>query len=231
METKHKSWRSIEELFSMLNNSGCCYLILRNYEEMNGQNFYCNGHGDIDFLTNDRKRLIDSICGFPRFNADDRIHYQVFVEGIKVEIDVRTVGDDYYDRRWQEDMLNKRQLMNNHYYIMDLENYYYSLVYHAILQKKVLGEDYRIRLHQMAWNLGFYAKTQQEHIAMLDQFMKEKGYYYNYPTDYCVPLNAELVDSRRVKKYSRVIIRNAKWELMRQGSNVKRRILGVFGRK
>lgn len=219
------SWKCIEDLFYNLHNTECQYIILRNYEEIDADNFYTSGHADIDFLVEDYKKFSKAVKAYPRFIEDDGIHYKVNINDVEVIFDVRTVGDGYYDKRWGKDLLKNRRLLEGRFFIPDKTNYYYSLAYHAILQKKELSNDYLSRLNQMASDLGVKASTEREHLNLLQEFMKNNGYCYTIPYDVWVPLRKEILDSTMVKKQINVYVRDFKIKLLQVGSDVKHRLL------
>lgn len=218
-------WNHIEEMFDALHKANFKYVILRNYEEIDADNFYTSGHADIDFLTSNGHQFAKVIGASPRFVKDDGIHYKVMIAGTEVVIDARSVGDGYYDAHWEREILSRREWRENRFYIADDLNYYYSLVYHAILQKKALANDYLVRLNAMAAALNIRAVTEREHLKALERFMKEKGYFYTVPYDIHVPFRKELVDQTMVKKQMNVSLRDGIIKLMQTGSRVKRTIL------
>lgn len=218
-------WNTVEHMFNALHNAKEEYIILRNYEEIEEDNFYTSGHADIDFLASNSRRFAKQIDAYPRFTSDDGIHYKVLIGGTEVIIDVRSVGDGYYDAKWERTLLRKRILLNERFYIADKENYYHTLIYHAILQKKELTDDYLLRLNQMAENVCVNAKTEQEHLAELERYMKEKGYFYTIPYDIWVPFRRELVDSKMIKKQMNVYVRDIHTKLLQLGSKAKHFIL------
>lgn len=225
MRAEYHEWESISQMFAALHAAECQYIVLRNYEELDDDHFYRSGHADIDFLVADSKSFAEVIKAYPRFEIDDGIHYKVNITGSEVVLDVRTIGDDYYDHRWEAEMLAKRYLRDQKFYVMDDLDYYYSLAYHAILQKKTLADDYCLRLNTMAADLGVHAFDETGHLAALETFMRKHGYYYTYPLDIWVPLRAECVDQCLVKKRMQVKIRDAKIKLLQTGSRVKHKIL------
>ena len=219
---KHYSWKSIEDMFDALHKVNCEYIILRNYEEIDADNFYTSGHADIDFLTSDVKKFVDTVKAYPRTEGfDDDIHYKVAIKDTEVVIDLRSVGDGYYDTEWEKSILSNRIMLENRFYIADEENYYYSLVYHAILQKKVLADDYLIRLTKMASDLGLDANSEDTHLKQLNSFMRLNGYYYTYPFDLWVPLNVDNLDKKMLKKNANVKIRDFKLGVLKMGSKIK----------
>ena len=166
-----KSWNSLEEVFESLHNSNCEYIILRNYEELDDDNFYMSGHADIDFLTLNHQKFADAIGAYPRFLEDDGVHYKINIRGTEVIIDVRTVGDGYYDTNWQKLLLKTKILHDERFFIAKSDAYYYSLVYHAILQKKETSAEYLNRLNQMAKEQDIPACTEKEHLKKLEEYM------------------------------------------------------------
>lgn len=219
------NWEKIEYMFEELHKENFEYVILRNYEEIDEDNFYLSGHADIDFLTSNGKKFAKIIKAVPRYIEDDGIHYKVMIAGTEVAIDARSVGDGYYDSKWEKKMLLNREMKDERFFITDSINYYYSLVYHAILQKKALTDDYLNRLNIMAHNLGISATNEQQHLRVLKQFMKKYNYFYTDPYDIHVPLRKELIDDAMLKKQKNVIIRDIKIKTLQMGSKIKRTIL------
>lgn len=219
------NWGTIECMFEELHKENFEYVVLRNYEEIDEDNFYLSGHADIDFLTSNGKKFAKIIKAVPRFIEDDGIHYKVMIAGTEVVIDARSVGDGYYDSRWEKNILLNREMKDDRFFVTDSINYYYSLVYHAILQKKALTDDYLNRLNIMAHNLGISATNEQQHLRVLKQFMKKHNYFYTYPYDIHVPLRKELIDEAMLKKQKNVIIRDIKIKALQTGSKIKRTIL------
>ncbi len=178
-------WNCIEDVFYVLNN-GCEYAILRNYEEINS-NVYCNGHEDIDLLCRDKKEVEYLLGCKAKFKQKYRVHYFINVNNQKVMVDLRHVGDGYYDKSWQMDMLERRVYNEEGYYTLCLNDYYYSLIYHAILQKPMFSYDYENRLQIMASKLGKSILVgESEFLRELNLFMNENKYKYTVCDDYSV---------------------------------------------
>lgn len=226
MNINYFNWDSLSGMFHSLHRNKCEYIVLRNYEELYDQNFYLSGHADIDFLVADYRSFVEIIHAIPRFEVDDKIHYMINIAGTKVIIDVRSVGDDYYDKFWQKAMLKNRYLYDSRFYVTDEKNYYYSLAYHAILQKKALSSDYLERLNAMANHLGIPAITEEEHLMQLNRFMRANNYHYTYPLDIWVPLRITHIDQNLVRKNAPVYMRDLRIKMLQLGSNIKHKIIG-----
>ncbi len=219
-----KQWSRISDVFNALNDSDILYVVLRNYEELSDENYYMSEHADIDFLTDNRARFAKIIGAYPRFVSDDHIHYFIKINDVDVVVDVRETGDGYYDIKWQTGILNHRT-KTNEYYVPDPENYYYSLVYHAILQKEELSEEYLSRLNRLAETINIAAFTEENHLENLHQFMVENGYCYTIPYDIWVPLQKEKIDTKMIKKQLNVRIRDIRQTALDIGSRIKHSVI------
>jgi hypothetical protein len=95
-------------------------------------------------------------------------------------------------------MLKDKKLHPLGFYIMDPRNYYYSLAYHAIYQKKNgLSGEYKARLGRMS-PYGDEV-CQEELAARLNEFMNDKRYAYTMTMDKSV---VKAFDNSELKKRS-----------------------------
>lgn len=195
---------SIVDVFDILHKNNVLYLVLRNYENLLEPKFYVEGHGDLDLLCADSHeivRLLDAQtdrkdqCSF----KGDGTHYYIYVGNERVSLDLRYVGDDYYCLEWERDLLHSR-VMHNGFYVMDRENYFYTLIYHSVLQKARLSAEYLSRLSIMAQSIGLEISELSENgfLKVLESYMQKKGYVYTYPVDYLVPARFQLVNSQMI---------------------------------
>lgn len=194
-------YQNIQSFVDALNNSGVLYLVLRNYENLLSPEMYVEGHGDIDLLCADSRLLATKVGARIYKNkvkevCDDGVHYYVLVAGKQVSLDLRSVGDGYYCQKWQQEMLNRRVLKDG-FYVMSEQDYLYSLIHHAILQKRSFSNEYRSRLTEMCNRLHVIMKddSAQSFIQLLESYMAEHSYTYVYPRDTFVPLNTRYITS------------------------------------
>lgn len=195
------NYNSIVEIFKILNQNNIDYLILRNFENLLDDRIYVGGHEDIDFLVADSKEVIKALGAISNRKYEDFTHYHIYVGGNRVNLDLRSVGDGYYCENWQKEMLqNKKQ--KECFYIMSDEDYFYSLIYHAIIQKKKFSEEYQQRLTLMGKALGLRIETntQECFILCLEEFMVHKEYKYSYTEDPSIPLRFNLVKKKLIQK-------------------------------
>ncbi len=145
-----KKWDSYQTLFEKLNNS-CVYLVLRNYEKY-GNEDWLDIHDDIDFLCEDIEQFINTV-GAGYIDLNDKIHMLADIGGNVVRIDIRSVGDGYYDELWQRNMLKNRKKYKD-LFVMDDVDYFYSLIYHELYHKNRLDEDYINKLKDISARTG-----------------------------------------------------------------------------
>lgn len=209
------SFSSLSEAFSLLNTAGAEYLVLRNYEKFTECGaFLMDGHPDIDILCRDSQtivRILDAQTSrkdTPPFKGDGT-HYYICVRGKTVSLDLRYIGDGYYCQSWEEDMLARKQPLGD-FFVMCPEDYFYSLIYHAILQKKELSQEYRVRLSEMAAKMNVFIEKADtpSFLAKLQHFMKEKGYRFEYPKDKTVPCRFRLVERNLIVHNARLFLRH-----------------------
>lgn len=176
------------------------YVILRNHEEFEDMNFL-SSHPDIDILCRDRNAIVCRLDLRPRRRKDDEIHYYVKVARKKVAVDLRCVGDGYLDARWEDQILQSKVQYKN-FYVMNESDYFYSLLYHVVVQKHTVAEDYLKRLKEMSLTLSvdFQPDRKEE---CLDTFMEEKHYLYTYPEYLGTIFNVSKVRESLVEKNTR----------------------------
>lgn len=170
-----KEWKSFREMFEAMNQN-VNYVILRNYEFL-GQEKLDQRHADLDILCDNKKELISLTGAKPWDQIDDGVRYAVKINNQRIYMDIREIGDGYYDRHWQRAMLKKRTLFLDSFYVMDEENYFYSLTYHALIQKAHVSSDYQKMLVAFAKKFDIYVNRVSELKTYLFRYMKQKRYY------------------------------------------------------
>lgn len=173
-------WDSLDQLFKVL-NSTIPYVVLRNFEYLPKQ-FRSAEHGDIDLLVN-REDEVARIMNAKRvFRQKYRVHYACQIQNEKVLFDFRSVGDGYYCKEWEKEIMETRVAQKG-FFIPNDENYKYSLLYHALIHKRKVSGEYRAKL------TPYFGKD--KYLETLTKFLKEKGYSFTEPVDYSVYFNTE----------------------------------------
>ncbi len=184
-------WESWQQLFDILNITSN-YLVLRGFESLPIE----NPEPDLDVLTDNYQRFASAAGARQKSNQP----YKAFVQvaGEEISLDIRYVGDKYYDPTWAADMLaakeNKRGVM-----VPEEAHYFFSLLYHAKVQKPAVKEKYVGLLQNIAENLGFnwYSGTMLKGDKLIGQllngYMATQHYYYEDPIDKGVYKNTSVV--------------------------------------
>jgi hypothetical protein len=177
-----KKFNSLRDVFYELNqHPKLKWVITHNFEN------FVDGD-DIDFLTDDYfyfMRILDTIekPKGGKFNSvsDGGTSVRNYIKvGTKdIPIDIRYLGDNYYDKKLQQDMLDTRIKHPNDFYIPNNEIHLYSLIYHAIIHKPKISHTYvKIFKH---YGLIESEINRKDLKIKLDTFMKDNGYTYCKP--------------------------------------------------
>ena len=221
-------WESLGELLGVLNES-VRYLVLRNFDGMPDRH-RVDGHDDIDLLVDDPLEAAYILNLDPVFTKKYRVHYRTNISNVSVRFDLRSPGDGYYDRKWQERMLGNR-VMHNGFYVPSDEDYRFSLLYHALVHKPSVAPDYDEKLAAQGFDRG------ARRDALLE-FMRGNGYSFTEPVDRSVYYNRVVTGAgvsvgRRLYEVKRSLLNAVKSRLSTQPGNrasrrLVRRILGYF---
>lgn len=161
--SNQKIWTSIDEIFAALNSAECNYVVMRNFECFEQGHVFVNGHDDIDLLCDDIKKIKKILDVRKRFLFPMINSYYILFNDLIVHVDIRFVGDGYYDLNWQKDMLKNKILYHNKIYVPDYENYFYSLIYHAMFA--YVNRD--IQDTDFATDILAYIATDEEELKVL----------------------------------------------------------------
>lgn len=187
-------YSSIQQLFYVLNNT-IKYCVLRNHECLPDE-YTVEGHGDIDLLV-EHKQYVSRLTGARSvFLQTYRVYHIVKIGGIDVPFDFRYVGDNYYDPKWEENIIESRILRKNLFYTPNPINQYYSLLYHAYIQKPYVKPDYPQKLSYYGSEIGIeYNKSVVKSVVQLESFLKQFNYKYIRPNDLSVYYNVKNIQS------------------------------------
>ena len=199
-----RQWNTTGEMFYALNN--CInYAILRNYESLPNE-IYENDHNDIDIIC---ESLIDAayvLNAIPVFNEDYRVHYKTKVEDKIAYFDLRNIGDKYYYENMEKDILKNRVYNEKGFYTLNTEDYFYSLLYHALIQKPTFKDDYKEKLMKMKIRNVAMNTTIEEYSRILKEWMIKKEYIIERPIDKSVFFNIENVEYFKPLVYKEKIV-------------------------
>lgn len=183
-------FKSVEEMFYVLNN-GIDYAVLRNYEVLPDE-IYVNKHNDIDLICSSREGAAYLLNAKKVQELDYRVQYQVKVGEKIANFDLRYIGDKYYDEKMEKDLLKNRVWNQKGFYILEKEDYFYTLLYHALIHKPEFLEDYQDRLMKMNFNFTKkIVQNLQNSMEYLEDWLIQKKYIIERPVDLSVYFNTK----------------------------------------
>ena len=178
---QRRTFDSLVHVFHTLNAvPGLQWLVLRNFEEMPTYALQ-DDHQDIDLLVSDfyaTKAALDADAAVDSHRLEDggyRVLQTVMMGGVPTLFDFRHVGDQYYDRAFQVDMLQQRRRYQM-FYVPTRENHLFSLLYHSLVHKRVLSPTYERVFSRYGLPLN-----RQWLRELLNRFMQARGYAYVRP--------------------------------------------------
>lgn len=179
-----KKFNSLQDVFDELNKfTKLKWIVMRNFEGM-PDNITIDKHLDVDLLVNDYylvKTILDGSSARNNRYEDGkyRILNYVIINEKKVLFDFRSIGDNYYHKKLQEDMLNTRIKHSKGFYIPNENLHLYSLIYHAIIHKSKISPTYLKVFKKYGLKDNELDKNNLK--KKLDIFMKQNGYKYCRP--------------------------------------------------
>lgn len=215
----HKRWNSLDDALAAL-DSKTRYLILRNFEELSNKKCYMDGHDDIDFLVEDIWEARRALHVHNGINWNSPNHFSITINDKNIKVGLRYLGDNYYDKKWERYMLDNRQMNNSGFYIMEEESYFYSLLYHSLLQKHELSNDYRERLYKMGLKLNIQLSDEVRYNKVLFNYLYEHDYKVPYPNDPSVVVNYKSVPNDLLNGKTIWTVKKALWKIFHTTNKV-----------
>ena len=135
-------WKNMNELLYVMNGT-INYVILRNFEGIPDEFDY----NDIDLLVEDEKLAYIVKKDFSPMKHDSKA-IELKVGSNSITLNPNYIGGYYFDEIWEKDILKRRVLHGNGFYIPSKLDYFYTLIYHVIFHdrwKKItdIREDYK----------------------------------------------------------------------------------------
>lgn len=191
-----KQFENARDFFGSIHSEN--YVILRNFENYPDM-IQSNTHEDIDILCENKKQFIYATGALPLFKKDDYVHYYIQINKEKIPVDIRDIEDGYYCRKWAENMLKTKVIFNNMFYVMNNIDYFYSLLYHVIIHKKNISEEYYYRIKYMAKELDINIHNIESLYTVLCDFLLKNQYYVTNSSDQNLFINLYGIDKKLVK--------------------------------
>ncbi len=200
VERSKKQWVNLEQMWEALDAAHVKYAILRNFET--GLLKLNDMHPDVDILLESLEPAccIMTVYGGPESHCKRNVQNQgqhITIGKIKIKLDIRILGDHYYDDKWVHGMLNRRvkgKVPNSIAWSVSQEDLLFSLIYHVLVHKNKISPDYPSKICSKAKKLGYSLKTCSDRGILfkflIEKWMVPKGYRFVRPRDLNVPYNA-----------------------------------------
>jgi len=176
-----QGWDTEKDFFEFANII-CDYLVLKG-------NVYHNiltGDGDVDILCADIVEFASQL-GLKRVGLTDNFFTARF-SGVEVLFDLVEVHDNSFDSAWKIDMLHKKVTMEKNYFELDLDNYFFYLLYFSLVQSESIKNKDLLRIKNTAPKIGVLFDTLNER-----ELLKAlKGYILNQKYNAKIPKNSNL---------------------------------------
>lgn len=180
-------WLSFDELFAALNAS-VRYVVLRNFEALPADH-RVGPHTGVDILTDDLLESIRILNARPERGlvTDFGGRFWVDVGDEPVRFAIWPVEAGYLDPAWAASVLDRR-VDHNGLYVPSAVDYFETLAYHAVYQKRKWQQEYGRRLSAMAVELGISAWDDgrldlEQARASVEVMMRRYGYEVTVPRD------------------------------------------------
>lgn len=186
-------WKSFEELFQVL-KYGTDYLVSRNYEYL--PNSFFGNDKDVDIICSN---YYDFVAMANVDYQSDKLRDYVEVENKKVIFDIRGVESNYLDPKWIKNILASKLINKSDIFIPRDDEHFFSLIYHACVQKIEIKEKYKPELLRLAkkLNLDFFTEdvfvNKEKQAKIIEGFMKANGYKLTKPKDVRVFINQDVI--------------------------------------
>lgn len=191
-------WSSLKEFFDVLKTANIPYVVLRKYERL--PESFIDGDHDIDILCMDLREMA-LLTGATKRNIGISA-YQVIIDGIKTDFDIRFLGDGYIDSLWASEILDGRVENDNGIFVMNNENQLFSILYHCLTQKTSISKYYKNQIEKLfgiVFSNNIEARYYSKYLAA---YMKSKKYSICTPLDISVLQNKKNIKQLKKDVYS-----------------------------
>lgn len=188
-------WKDFTEYFDVMNK--CTnYLVQRNFEYL--PNDFFENDKDVDVLCEDHEEFLLA-SNAKGIKEKDRTVYYITIESEDVRFDVRSVRGQYYDPAWARQMLLQKEIFNEVVFRPDDINYFFSLFYHATIQKKEIKSVYIERFKKISERMSFDFVDEEVYVSeelkakLVSGYLKANNYKVSKPLDTTVYLNRSVL--------------------------------------
>lgn len=213
-------WTDVDEVAAVLRRT-TEYVVLRNSENLPES---LEDDPEIDVLA--RARLdFAAVTNAASVHDPNGSAFLTTIAGRPVVLDVRWVGDGYLDALWEDRMLERRVVPDAGLAHPRVDDHFFSLLYHAKVQKPAVKPQYVTRLGELAARLDLPAdltvSVTEDRVAgaILDGYLSGNGYSVPQPVDRDVDRNEDFtaqLSMTEVEPDLETVVRREVWLRARQ---------------
>ena len=193
--------KPLADLFALLNEHNILYVVLRNWELL-PDSVEVGPHSDLDLLIHPAHvAKFDALWNAVKTHTEDfRVQRRVPVLDDRgqqnyILVDVRTTDDGYMPESFSHALLARRRERHTFFVLPDRE-YFLSLLYHAVVHKGFVSDEYGERLRVLAESGGVSCDPAMFNCpAYLYAFMAQHDIHPTVPDDRSVLQTPKLVQS------------------------------------
>lgn len=177
-----EGWNSLEQVFYVL-NATIKYVVLRGKEDIE-TGIFREEHRDIDLLLDDydnAKWIINGVSSCNKYRPHEKININGYVYYFDLWQPIRL----YFDWMWSTQML-KNRIFSNNVYVLSPKDEFYSLIYHCLLIKGRLANDYEKKLSALKTSIK---PEEDDYGQILVSFLSRNNYDITYPLDESITLH------------------------------------------
>lgn len=179
-----RGWENLNQLLYVL-NATVNYTIMRGDELLKSDNFNTE-HKDIDLLLTKRQSAIYILNGTFYCNPLHP-HILVQINGKEYIFDLWECEQGVYDPYWERNMLENRVLRKGYYALSD-EDDFYSLIYHCLINKNKISEEYLAKLNSYKKHFNL---SKSDWSQILVDYLAAKSYVVMLTNDAEVEVHLE----------------------------------------
>lgn len=222
-------WESVAEMFDVLNASAQ-YVVLRDAPHIRDGDV----PDDIDLLARDFQAVASAV----NMKQNRQRPYKGLVDlgGRDIAVDIRFLGDGYYDPLWASRILLTR-IMDQRLYVPESADWFFSLLYHSLAHKVDISQKNKEELLRLSgelrldWSDSSNLPAPQTLVDFLAGFMASEGFKVSVPVDQGVQLQRTV--SRKLPGHTSLRLQRrrlaAESFAERSVSAIKRRTKRLFG--
>lgn len=127
--------RDLRQFFAFLNDVDFKYVVMRNWENL-PDNVETGIHSDLDLLVYDFDHFHEIFPQLERVYPAPRVQYKLTLEsGEFVQMDIRSIGDNYYPDEFASNMIETREWNKLGFFTPNPIHHRLGLAYHAVHHK------------------------------------------------------------------------------------------------